>query len=97
MATGETVRLRFRLTHPLTGNPQPGLGDVQVMAYTSGNWHRRQRAKEIGEGVYEAEFVFSAPGAYRIAVECRSQRLRYHQSPQVTLRAVAAPTAVGSK
>ncbi len=97
VATGETVRLRFRLTHPLTGNPQPGLGDVQVMAYTSGNWHRRQRAKEIGEGVYEAEFVFSEPGAYRIAVECRSQRLRYHQSPQVTLRAVATPTAMGSK
>lgn len=82
---GQAMPLRFRLKDPHTGEPAGGLRDVQVLVYTSGSWNRREPAAEVGEGVYEVSFLPPAPGTYRVAIECRSQRLLFHQSPPVVL------------
>ncbi len=90
---GETARLRFRLTDPITGQPQENLTDVNVLVYLpSGTWHRRQWARGLGDGLYEVELVPPAGGTYRVAVECPSQRLPFHRSPPVVLRVSEKPS-----
>lgn len=87
LAAGKTTRLSFRLTDPESGRPLDGLSDVNVLVtLASGTWHERQWAKGAGDGLYEVELVPPLPGAYTVAVECLSQRLAFHQSPQVMLQ-----------
>ncbi|HEV8579334.1 MAG TPA: cytochrome D1 [Thermoanaerobaculia bacterium] len=94
---GETVYLRFRVTDPNTGRPLAGLQDVNVMTYRSpGTWQQRRWARDAGEGIYETEVVLPEAGYYRVVVECRSQRLLFHQFPPVGLQAVAASGARGA-
>jgi hypothetical protein len=89
LAAGETAKLGFRLTDPVTGHPQDGLTDVEVLVFLSaGNWHQRQRARGLGDGLYEVTFAPPARGVYTVAVECLSQRLPFHRSPPMALRAV---------
>jgi YVTN family beta-propeller protein len=91
---GSTVRLRFRLTDPASGSPATGVGDLVMMAYTvSGGWQTRKLAREVGNGIYEAEFVPPGAGAYAVVVECLSRRLPFHLSPRLLLEATPAPTA----
>lgn len=88
---GQTARLRFRLTDPVTGAPRDGLTDVNVLVFlASGTWRQRQWARGVGDGLYEIELVPPASGSYRIAVECPSERLPFHSSPQIPLRVVQA-------
>jgi len=89
---GRPLRLRFRLTDPNDGKPLSGLTDVNVMLFQfPGNWQERRWGRQVGDGVYEVEIVPPRPGEYRTAVECRSGRLLFHQSPQVDLAVVPAP------
>jgi YVTN family beta-propeller protein len=89
-AAGQAVRLRFRLTDPNTGQPVDGLKDVHVMLYRSpGNWQVRPWGQPAGPGIYEVEVVPPEPGDYKAAVECRSRKLSFNQSPVVTLQVVA--------
>jgi YVTN family beta-propeller protein len=83
---GETVRLRFRLSDPGTGQPKDGLQDVMVLVYTAAS-HRqlREAARPVGEGVYEVE-VTPAAGSYHVAVASPSVNLPFHLSPRVILR-----------
>ena len=92
---GRAAHLRFRITDPMTHQPVDGLSDVQVMAFlSSGSWQSRLKARSVGEGLYEADFVAPGAGSYHVAVECLSGRLPFNRSPQVVLRAVdgAAPS-----
>ena len=96
VTAGKSVSLRFRLTDPISGEPETGLRDVHVMAYSTANWQQRQWASEIGDGLYEVSFTPPSPGSYTVVVECRSQRLLFHLSPPVTLRAVTGQAEEGS-
>lgn len=87
-AAGEPVQLRFRLRDAATGAPQEGLRDVRVMVRSTANWHQRKWASAAGGGVYQATFALPAAGTYVMAVECRSRRLLFHQSPQVAFEVV---------
>lgn len=88
---GETVRLRFRLSDPGTGQPKDGLQDVTVLLYTAAS-HRQEReaARPVGEGIYEAEVTPAVAGSYHVAVSSPSVHLPYHLSPRVILRVEAA-------
>jgi DNA-binding beta-propeller fold protein YncE len=89
LTAGQTARLDFRLTNPVTGKPEEGLTDVNVLVYlASGTWHQRQWAHGLGDGLYEVDFVPPASGTYNVAVESLSQRLPFHRSPRVFLRVV---------
>jgi YVTN family beta-propeller protein len=88
---GQEARLRFRLTDPVSGAPRDGLTDVNVLVFlASGTWRHRQWAQGLGDGLYEIGLVPPASGSYRIAVECPSERLPFHRSPQIPLRVVEA-------
>jgi cytochrome d1-like heme-containing protein len=89
LAPGETAKLAFRLTDPVSGKPEEGLTDVEVLVYTAANWHQRRWARGVGDGVYEIDFVPPAGGTYQVAVECLSQRLPFDRSPRLTLHAIA--------
>lgn len=96
VAVGTAVRLRFRLTDPASGLPATGVDDLVMMAYTiSGEWQVRAPAREVGAGIYAAEFVPPEAGAYTVIVECRSRRLPFHLSPRLRLEAKTAKDAGG--
>lgn len=98
VALGTAVRLRFRLTDPASGLPAIGVDDLVMMAYkVSGEWQVRALAREVGAGIYAAEFVPPEAGAYNVIVECRSRRLPFHLSPSLRLDATAAAAPVGSR
>ncbi len=91
VAVGTAVRLRFRLTDPASGLPATGVDDLVMMAYTiSGEWQVRAPAREVGAGIYAAEFVPPEAGTYTVIVECRSRRLPFHLSPRLRLEAKTA-------
>jgi len=91
VAVGTPVRLRFRLTDPASGLPATGVDDLVMMAYTiSGEWQVRAPAREVGAGIYAAEFVPPEAGTYTVIVECRSRRLPFHLSPRLRLEARTA-------
>ena len=75
LRVGETYHLRFKLTDPETGQPVPALKDVMVLTFLApGIWQKRQWAKPLENGLYEAEFMVPQPGAYYIFWECASLR-----------------------
>jgi hypothetical protein len=83
---GETVRLRYRLTDPHTGQPKEGLDDVRVFILLApGMWNERYPMRPAGDGVYELDFAPPAAGTYLMSVECPSQRLLLNRSPQSAL------------
>jgi YVTN family beta-propeller protein len=91
---GRPLRLRFRLADPNDGKPVSGLDDVNVMLFQfPGNWQERRWGRQVGDGIYEVEVVPPQPGEYRAAVECRSGRLLFHQSPQVDIAVLPARPA----
>ncbi len=83
---GEPVRIRFRLTDPVSGEPWGGLGDVVLLAHSTDNWHHRQPAQERETGIYEATFEFPRPGTYRVVLETTAGRLPFHLSPSAKVR-----------
>ncbi len=95
---GQPLRLRFRLADPNDGRPVSGLDDVNVMLFQlSGNWQERRWGRQTGDGVYEVEIVPPQPGEYRVAVECRSGKLLFHQSPQVDIAVLPSPPNTAKK
>jgi hypothetical protein len=91
LRSGESARLRFRLSDPVTGAARDGLTDVTVLVFlASGTWNQRRPAQGLGDGLYEIELVPPAAGSYRMAVESPSQRLSFHHSPPLFLRVVDA-------
>lgn len=90
---GAPIDLKFRLTDPASGTPWTGLGDVQVLAYSSTNWQQRGIARELGDGVYGISVAFPEPGAYFISLATATGRLEFHESPRARVQVVAAATA----
>ena len=85
---GRKVSLKFRLTDPATRKPRKGLKDVNVLTFRGpGQQQKRQWAKEVGDGLYQVDFVPPQAGVYYVFIECRSLGLRYDRSSPLILRA----------
>jgi YVTN family beta-propeller protein len=85
----EKIELRFRLTDPETKQPKDGLKDVNVLTLLApGQWHTRQWARSLGDGVYEVSFAPPESGVYYVFLECASLKVRYNHLPYSILQAV---------
>lgn len=88
VAVGERLAVRFRLLDPHTGEPREGLEDVTVLIYpTAHNGQERLPAHDDGKGIYSVAFTPNRPGSYVVRIECPSQHLFFHLSPQMVLQA----------
>jgi YVTN family beta-propeller protein len=88
---GKPALVRFRLVDPASEQPRTGLSDVRVLYYRSPGVGRRDvPAKEVGNGIYEAELAISARGTYFVYVSSTSSRMPAGELRYLTLRAVAA-------
>jgi len=86
LTAGETPRLRFRLQDTSTHQPVAGLSDVKVLTYASPGRQRTEVvAREVKDGVYEAEPVLANPGAYYLYVAVPSRKVGYGQLSYRTL------------
>jgi YVTN family beta-propeller protein len=91
VASGAPLGLRFRLTEPATGSPRSGLDDVSVLYYRAPGYDRTTvGAREVGDGVYEAELTPAAAGAYYVSVAAPSLGAPFGSTPYLTLRAIEA-------
>jgi len=93
---GAATPLRFRLINSATKRPLEGGKDVivRVMGLV-GNFSELQKAKHVGDGVYEATISTPYQGVYYIYFESRSLRMRYAEAPMLMMRAVAQEPAGG--
>ena len=54
---GEELTFKFRIVDQATKKPVSGLTDVVILTFLApGTWHRREVAKEEGDGVYSIGF-----------------------------------------
>jgi YVTN family beta-propeller protein len=98
VTVGEEVAVRFELSDPVTGEPRPGLSDVEVLTFLApGVWQARHLASERARmgaeaegGLYEVRFTPPRAGVYYVFVQSQSQGLAFNYSPYVTLMATAA-------
>lgn len=91
---GEPFLLRFTLHDLATGKPRTGLADVRVMYFLAPGRNRMEvRAKEMGDGVYQAQLPIGWPGAYFVHVAVPSEKVGYTDLPYFTLVATKATPA----
>jgi len=97
---GGNSPVRFRLLDPVSRQPRPGVPDVTVLTFQAPGRSRRViPAKEVGEGVYEAEIPVPTAGAYYVYVTIRSLKVGHLDLPYFTLVAVegkSSPPASGA-
>lgn len=82
VAPGSSVRWRFRLDDLQSGKPKTGLNDVKVFYYAApGRFRSEALAREIQDGLYEADLHLRNNGAYYVYVSVPSLRLGYRDLP----------------
>jgi YVTN family beta-propeller protein len=92
------LRLRVKLTDARGRAPRTGLGDVTVTWYQPPGAHRRAApAREVGEGVYEADLAFAAEGAFYVQVTVPSLKAGPGELPYRSLIVQAAPSATAAR
>jgi len=97
-AAGETFPMRFTLRDSATGNPRTGFADVRVMYILAPGRNRTEvRAREVGDGVYEALLPFALPGAYYIHVAVPSEKVGYKDLPYFTMMVTGPAQSPGAK
>ena len=73
---GEPLRLQFELRDLKTGTPADELQDVTIKVIEEPAASQvRERAKNVGNGVYEVQFTPSERGIYHVYFESASHRL----------------------
>jgi YVTN family beta-propeller protein len=88
LTPGADYNIRFRLTDAANKKPHSELKDVDVLVFlTPGIWQQRQRAKAVGDGVYEVTVNVPETGVYFVFVESPSQHVQYRQLQYLTLQA----------
>lgn len=91
---GGTLALRFKLRDPASGSARTGIRDARVMYFLAPGRNRTEAtAKEIGDGIYEAEVGISQPGAYYVYVGVPSMKLGFGKLPYFTLIATPPDSA----
>jgi YVTN family beta-propeller protein len=84
----EDYKLRFKLLDAQTKRPSSDLKDVGVLVFLSpGMWQQRQRARPVGDGVYEVTVNVPESGVYLVFVESPSKRVEYRELPYLMLNA----------
>jgi YVTN family beta-propeller protein len=84
---GEELTFKFRIVDQATKQPVNGLTDVVIVSFLApGTWHRREFAKEEGDGVYSIAFKPPQPGVYYGHVQCRSVNLQFGNPNYVIVR-----------
>jgi YVTN family beta-propeller protein len=84
---GEELTFKFRLVDQVTQQPVSGLTDVVIVTFLApGTWHRRELAKEEGDGVYSIAFNPPQPGIYYGHVQCSSVNLQFGNPNYLTIR-----------
>jgi len=75
---GEELTFKFRVVDQATKEPVSGLTDVVIVTFLApGTWHRREVAKEEGDGVYSITFNPPQSGVYYGHVQCSSVNLQF--------------------
>jgi YVTN family beta-propeller protein len=84
---GQPARLSFRIVGAAGRQPVPGLKDVRALAFEPpGTWQQRRWARDAGDGVYQAEWVFPRPGVYQVGISVPSRGLGPAGLPFTTIR-----------
>jgi hypothetical protein len=84
-SVGEAYRLRFQLNDPATGRLRSGLKDIRVLYYKApGQFRTEVAAKEVRDGLYEAELPIRFPGAYYAHISSPSLKVPYGELPYIT-------------
>lgn len=96
VVAGESVRIRFAVRDTATGQPRDDLKDLNVVAFSAGNWQRRQWAKHTKNGIYEANIVLPRSGAYYVFCQVASLGLHYRDFPSISIRASSAEKTNGA-
>lgn len=92
--TGTGHSVRFKLSEMPSGKPLPGVKDVVVRYFMAPmSPPMFASAKELGDGVYEANLTLAKTGAYYVYVEARSVKLGTAEQAYLTLRAMDKPPA----
>ena len=87
---GEELTFKFRIVDQATNQPVSGLTDVVIVTFLApGTWHRRELAKEEGDGVYSIGFNPPQPGVYYGHVQCSSVNLQFGNPNYLTVRVLA--------
>ncbi|MDH4324608.1 MAG: FixH family protein, partial [Betaproteobacteria bacterium] len=90
---GGKLMVRFRVFDGATGEPKTGLHDMLVKSMLApGRQLATVPAREVGDGVYEAEVAIPQPGAYYVYVGSRKLGKGFLDLPYVSLMASGAPS-----
>lgn len=92
---GQTAKIKFRLFDPKDNAPKPDIKDVRVLYYAAPGLQRTETsARDLGEGLYEAELAIKRPGAYYVYVSVPALKMGYGDLQQISLIATepAKPT-----
>jgi YVTN family beta-propeller protein len=96
-AVGQTLTLKFRIDDPKAHTPKPGLG-VKVLYYLAPGLMRTEiAARELGEGVYQADLAIKRAGAYYAYVAVPSEKLGYGDLPVFSLIAAEPVKPAGPR
>ncbi len=88
----------IRIADTGTGAPMDGLTDVVVLAYNVGaNWQARSRARDLGDGRYEARWDFPRAGQYRLSVASALAGLGFADHDPLDLRVRSASSLKESR
>jgi YVTN family beta-propeller protein len=84
---GQELTFKFRIVNQANRQPVTGLTDVVISTFLApGTWHRRDVAKEEGDGVYSIEFSPPQPGIYYGHIQCSSVDLQFGNPNYITVR-----------
>ena len=85
---GESYNLRFKVTDSKSNQPKPNIEDMGVLVFLApGIWQQRQWARQVGDGLYEINFVPPQTGVYYVYFQCPSLGVQFNQIMPVTLEA----------
>lgn len=85
------VPVKVRLTEGRESQPRTGVSDVTIRYFRAPSAPARQVvARDMGDGVYEAELELGDTGAYYVHVAVPSLEVRFGDQPFATIRAVAS-------
>ena len=86
---GQSLALRFRLKDANSGKAKAGVKDVRVLYFLAPGRNRQEvAAREVGDGVYEAEIQVKEVGAYYMHVRVPSLHVDYNALPSYSVRVV---------
>jgi YVTN family beta-propeller protein len=89
---GDRVALRVRLSNPRVGEARSGVRDVQLTWYQPpGRLRQAAIARDVGEGVYEADVSFAEPGPWYLQVTVPSLHAGPGEVPYRSIIVGAAP------